>query len=172
MSASAHLDWTQRRALAKTALFFVLVPGTVAGYVPYQILRPLHFPTIPDWSAWNWAGTVLILTGMAGLLWCGWYFATEGRGTPAPIDAPKVLVVSGPYRWVRNPMYVCVAMLLLGEAAFFRSAALGQYLLLFVALVTLFVMLYEEPALRARFGEPYMQYCRRVWRWIPRPPHG
>lgn len=170
MTPSRQLDGAQRFALLKTALFFVLVPGTVAGYIPYQLLQRPALPALVNFGLFHWLAAVVMALGISGLLWCGWHFATEGRGTPAPFDPPKTLVVRGPYHWVRNPMYVSVITVLLGEAMFFRSIALLGYLALFWGIVNLFVMLYEEAALRDQFGESYNDYCRRVWRWIPRPP--
>lgn len=170
MTPANRLDPSQRWALLKTAVFFLIVPGTMAGYLPYRILQR---PAIPSWiefTGLQWAAAIVILAGLVGLLRCGWHFATEGRGTPAPFDAPKALVVRGPYRWVRNPMYVSVATIVIGEALFFRSVTLVQYLATFWLFLHLFVLLYEEPALRSLFGESYEDYCRRVWRWIPRPP--
>jgi protein-S-isoprenylcysteine O-methyltransferase Ste14 len=89
-------------------------------------------------------------------------------GTPAPIDAPKKLVVNGPYRLVRNPMYIGVFCLILSQAILYGSRAVLFYLAVVVICVNLFVLFYEEPHLRAVFGEQYLDYCRRVPRWIPR----
>lgn len=160
----------QISALVKTAVFFVLVPGTVAGYVPYRILRAPQIPRVTEFGGYQWIGITLAVVGALGLLWCGWNFATRGLGTPAPFDPPRKLVVQGPYRWVRNPMYVSVATALLGESLFFRSPALMRYLVYCWAVIHLFVWLYEEPTLRGKFGAEYEAYCQRVWRWIPRLP--
>ena len=92
----------------------------------------------------------------------------RGLGTPAPIAPTKFLVVSGLHRYVRNPMYIGVALVILGEAALFRASVLAWYAGVFWVLVNLFVMLYEEPTLRRQFGESYEQYRRTVPRWIPR----
>ena len=156
--------------LVKTAVFFVLVPGTVAGYLPYRVLRGRGLWAWPVPGPEPLLGAVLILLGAAGLLWCGWHFAMTGLGTPAPFDPPKVLVAKGPYRWVRNPMYVSVATILIGESLFFQTTALLGYLAVFWLIIHLFVLLYEEPTLREKFGAPYEDYCRRVGRWIPSPP--
>ena len=99
-------------------------------------------------------------------------FVTRGRGTPAPIAAPKRLVVTGFYRWVRNPMYVAIILVVVGEALVFRSAALLLYAAVLWITFHLFVLLYEEPHLRGRFGPPYEEYVRSVPRWVPRPPKG
>lgn len=156
--------------LVKTAFFFAIVPTTVAGYVPYRILLRRGLWTLPAAGPEPATGALLIALGVAGLLWCGWNFATTGRGTPAPFDPPKVLVVKGLYRWVRNPMYVSVATILVGESLFFQTAALLGYFAVCLLFVHLFVVLYEEPTLREKFGPAYDDYCRRVGRWIPWPP--
>lgn len=156
--------------LVKTAIFFVFVPGTVAGYLPYRFLLRAGKWAWPAPGAEPLAGAALIVLGVAGLLWCGWHFATTGRGTPAPFDPPKALVAKGPYRWVRNPMYVSVATILIGESLFFQTTVLLGYLAVAWLFIHLFVLLYEEPTLREKFGDSYEDYCRRVSRWIPRPP--
>ena len=154
--------------LLKTAVFFVLVPGTVAGYIPYRMLARRGQWAIPDMGARPVAGALLMALGIAGLLWCGWHFAVSGRGTPAPFDPPRRLVVQGLYHFVRNPMYVSVAAILIGESLLFSSSAILGYLLVCWLFVHLFVMLYEEPTLRKKFGESYEAYCKRVPRWLPR----
>lgn len=170
MSASDQAAPGPLFPILKTAVFFVLVPGTFAGYLPYRMLRWRGLWTLPPPGPEPALGALLIVLGLAGLLWCGWNFATRGLGTPAPFDPPKKLVVKGPYRWVRNPMYVTVATILIGESLFFQTAVLLPYLAFFWLILHLFVMLYEEPTLRDKFGADYEEYCRRVWRWIPRLP--
>jgi len=156
--------------ILKTAVFFIFVPGTVAGYVPYRILMPRGLWAWPPSNPESAAGAALIVVGALALLWCGWNFATRGLGTPAPFDPPKHLVVKGPYRWVRNPMYVSVGTILIGESLFFRTTALLPYFVGAWLVLHLFVLLYEEPTLRGKFGAEYEDYCRRVWRWLPLPP--
>ena len=102
------------------------------------------------------------------MLWCVWEFFSEGRGTLAPIDPPKHLVVRGPYKYVRNPMYVSVVTILLGEAVFFSSKQILLEAAIFMAMTYLFVVFYEEPTLRRLFGESYEKYMQTVGRWIPR----
>jgi protein-S-isoprenylcysteine O-methyltransferase Ste14 len=111
-----------------------------------------------------------MVLGAAILVRCIWDFAAKGRGTLAPIDPPRQLVVQGLYRYVRNPMYLGVLLLLLGETAFFKSIALLQYTLAWFIIVNLFVVFYEEPALRHRFGDSYERYFRSVRRWLPTRP--
>jgi protein-S-isoprenylcysteine O-methyltransferase Ste14 len=157
--------------LALRSLFFtIVVPGTVTVLLPYLIVSRRGTSPVPPWTALHIAGLVLMVVGAAILLRCIWDFAAKGRGTLAPIDPPKQLVVQGLYRYVRNPMYLGVWVLLMGETVFFRSIALLQYTVGWFIIVHLFVVLYEEPALRHRFGESYERYRRSVHRWLPVNP--
>ncbi len=151
--------------LFKTVLFIVLVPGTVLLVVPYWLLKS----AVPRPAGWlNWLALAQAALGGAILLKCAWEFAAVGFGTPAPIDPPKSLVVSGLYRFVRNPMYVGVGMVLLSEAALFSSISILKYALATCGAFCLFVLAYEEPRLRRKFGASYKVYCKGVPRWIPR----
>jgi protein-S-isoprenylcysteine O-methyltransferase Ste14 len=155
-----------RLVLALRALFFlVLVPGTVAGYLPYRILSGAGKWRRPELSVSSAAAMLLVLAGAAVLLACVWEFFARGRGTLAPVDPPRELVVGGLYRWTRNPMYNGVLTFLVGEAWLFSSPVLLGYGALFLATVHLFVVLYEEPDLAARFGDSYASYRRAVPRW-------
>jgi protein-S-isoprenylcysteine O-methyltransferase Ste14 len=149
----------------KSAIFTVLVPGTVAVYVPYRLVGR---GARPDFSGAGPLGVLLIACGAAIYFWCLWHFTVTGRGTPAPIDPPKVLVAKGLYRYVRNPMYIGVASAIGGQAILFRSRAVGIYLFWAFVTINLFVLFYEEPVLRGKFGEAYEKYCEQVPRWIPR----
>lgn len=149
----------------RSIVFALLLPGTVTLVLPYVILSRR---AVPHWDAIGLPGVVAMLIGATILIWCIADFARIGRGTLAPVDPPKTLVVRGLYRYVRNPMYVGVVLVLLGESALFRSASLLRYTGIAFLIFNLFVMLYEEPTLRARFGESYEQYRRSVGRWIPR----
>jgi protein-S-isoprenylcysteine O-methyltransferase Ste14 len=154
------------RALAGSALFLVIAPGTVAGYFPWTISRwQMHPPFFPGAHI---LGVVLILAGLPTLLDSFWRFAVQGLGTPAPIAPPQHLVVSGLYRYVRNPMYVSVVSLILGQALLFGSVRLLEYGAVVALGFHLFVLLYEEPTLRRKFGDEYAAYCRNVHRWLPR----
>ncbi|MGD1213026.1 MAG: isoprenylcysteine carboxylmethyltransferase family protein [Candidatus Acidiferrales bacterium] len=153
-------------ALLRTAVFTVFVAGTMAVLVPYWIL-----PKGARWhaDAAGMIGLVLLLAGAAIYFWCAfWAFARAGDGTPAPLDPPKRLVVHGLYRVVRNPMYVGVGTILLAEAVGFHSVDLAVYLIIWALCVHLFVLSYEEPTLRRKFGASYEDYCRRVPRWLPK----
>jgi len=151
--------------ILKTLVFLISVPGCVILFIPYWLeAKEPHWPL-----AWvNWLAVVPCLLGASVLLWCAWDFAVVGRGTPAPIDPPKSVVVCGLYRFVRNPMYVGVELMVLGEAWWFSSTRLLVYALLLGFGFHLFVVFYEEPALRKKFGGSYQEYCRAVPRWIPR----
>jgi len=150
----------------RTLVFTVFVPGFWTVLVPYWVVgRGARF----ELRGAAIAGWLLVAGGAALYLICAfWGFALHGRGTPAPIDPPKKLVVEGPYRIVRNPMYWSVVSVMLGEALAFRSLTLAEIgCAVFVGAI-LFVMVYEEPILRTKFGAEYEAYCRRVPRWLPR----
>jgi protein-S-isoprenylcysteine O-methyltransferase Ste14 len=151
--------------LIKTIVFSIVVPGTVTVYFPWAILKV--YPSQQDWNIIRWAGIPPMATGLCFYLWCAYDFVFAGRGTPAPIDPPKELVVRGLYRSVRNPMYAGVIQVLVGEAFFFGSVALAGYLVIIFGMFTLFIRCYEEPILKNKFGGPYESYCRGVPRWIP-----
>jgi protein-S-isoprenylcysteine O-methyltransferase Ste14 len=155
--------------LVLRSLFFaLLLPGSVTLLIPYFILSGRNGIVVRQWGALQYLAVIAIAAGAAVLIWCITDFARIGRGTLAPVDPPKELVVRGLYRYVRNPMYAGVLCVLLGEAALFQSVALLTYTAVWFLFVNLFVILYEEPALRARFGASYEQYRRSVGRWIPR----
>jgi protein-S-isoprenylcysteine O-methyltransferase Ste14 len=153
----------------KTLIFTILVPGTVAGIIPWLLLQGSGDFALLIPSVWL-VGFLPLLLGVGLYLWCAGAFTFIGKGTPAPIDAPKVLVIQGPYRWVRNPMYVAVLSVIVGEAILFRSLLLVGYALMFWAIVHAFVVFVEEPSLRQQFGVGYETYLRTVPRWIPRVP--
>jgi protein-S-isoprenylcysteine O-methyltransferase Ste14 len=153
--------------LFKTLAFTIFVPGTVAGYLPWRLAHGPFAPAAHHARLWQYIGLVPLFFGVALYLWCAWDFAVTGLGTPAPIDAPRVLVVKGPYRFVRNPMYVAVLNAIGGQALLFASASVLRYLLFVWIGFYLFVVLYEEPTLRRQFGPQYDEYRRRVPRWMP-----
>ena len=153
----------------KTLIFSILVPGTVAGVVPWLLLQGSGGAVLLLPSIWM-VGFLPLLLGVGLYLWCAAAFTFIGKGTPAPIDAPKVLVIQGPYRWVRNPMYIAVLLVVIGEASLFRSFLLVGYALLVWLVVHLFVVFVEEPSLRGQFGGSYETYLRMVRRWLPRSP--
>lgn len=157
--------WTALRAAAYTAAFLALW-GWLAWWAHLQdarlgLIGPAWIPA---------AGVVLMVLGLALALACVATFVLRGRGTPAPFDAPRAFVASGPYRWVRNPMYIGAFLALAGYALCGGSfTALGLAFLMLLA-AHLFVVFYEEPTLEARFGDSYRAYRRATRRWIPRLP--
>jgi protein-S-isoprenylcysteine O-methyltransferase Ste14 len=151
----------------RSLLWTVLLPGMIAGYIPWRWFGISQVR--PDLTnSLDLIGLIVIGIGAALLGTCIWEFASRGRGTLSPVDPPKELVVEGLYRYVRNPMYAAVSTILLGEALLARSTALLLYWAIFFTVVNLFVMLYEEPALRRQFGDSYVRYQQRVGRWLPR----
>ncbi len=124
------------------------------------------------WGFAQYAALLPLAAGCAAYLWCVWDFATFGRGTPAPIDAPRRLVVRGLYRHVRNPMYVGVLLVIAGWAILFQSARVLGYGATAALFFHLFVVAVEEPTLRGKFGRSYEQYCRDVGRWVPKVRRG
>ena len=157
-----------RRAIGptlKTILFTILVPGTVAVLIPSWLVGGFRWP---ERGPLTWLGVVIFLAGAAIYFRCAWEFAVRGLGTPAPIAPTKFLVTTALHRYVRNPMYIGVFTVLLGEAVTFRSAVLLGYAAFFCVPVELFVVFYEEPTLRRQFGESYGEYRRTVPRWIPK----
>jgi len=152
--------------LALRAIFFVLLlPGTVAVYIPFSILQAENLLRVPSLGSASVCAAVLAITGALVHLRCVWDFFAAGKGTLAPIDPPRFLVVRGLYRFTRNPMYNGVIAFILGEAWLFQSIGLAQYALLVLVLFHLFVVAYEEPVLESRFGESYRAYRRAVPRW-------
>jgi protein-S-isoprenylcysteine O-methyltransferase Ste14 len=150
------------------ALFaFLALPTVVAGVLPLLILGG-HFrpgPAAP-------AGAVLLAAGLFLLLWCVRDFYVSGRGTLAPWDPPRRLVIVGLYRFMRNPMYVAVLTIVAGWGLAFGSPPLGLYLLVLAAGFHVRVVLSEEPWLRRTFGVEWDEYSQKVPRWLPRPPRG
>lgn len=151
----------------RTVAFTIVAPGFWTALLPWWLARGRRFPLHRDML--GVLGGLLILCGVALYLVCAfWGFALRGGGTPAPIDPPKKLVVAGPYRVVRNPMYWAVLFVMLGEGGILHFALVAEVGVLFFLGACAFVLLYEEPTLRATFGAEYEDYCRRVPRWLPR----
>jgi protein-S-isoprenylcysteine O-methyltransferase Ste14 len=155
-------------AVVGSVVFFFLAPGVVAFLLPRLILQWAPGSLWPGGGWVGWMGLAVVVLGTAELLECFARFALQGEGTPAPVAPTKHLVVTGAYRHVRNPMYVAVVAIILGWALWSGS----PWLFLYAALVwlgfTTFVLVYEEPTLRATFGKQYETYCSNVGRWIPR----
>lgn len=163
-----HTDTTSAIGLALRSVFWTLaLPGFFAGYVPWRYFG-LREASLTAASGAGVAGLAGIGLGVVLLAACIVEFARRGRGTLSPLDPPRHLVIGGLYRYVRNPMYLSVTLIVLGEVLVTRSRALAAYWVVWFACVNLFVIGYEEPALRAQFGPSYDAYTRTVRRWIPR----
>ena len=154
--------------IVRAVTYATLFIGLVLIYLPGRffswsgIIRPAVIgpPQI--------VGIIIGCVGAAAALWCIFTFAFIGKGTPAPFDPPRRLVIQGPYRFVRNPMYIGAGLALAGAALFYQSWTLLLYTGLFFLATHLFVVVYEEPTLRRTFGAEYEAYCNRVGRWRPK----
>lgn len=151
----------------RSLFWTVLMPGMVAGYIPWRYFG-LGETTIDAGSPRHWVALAGIGLGVTLLAACIVEFARRGRGTLSPVDPPRELVVRGLYRYVRNPMYLAVTMILLSEALLAGSSDLALYCAGFFLAANLFIIGYEEPYLRRHFGASYDAYTRQVGRWIPR----
>ncbi len=153
-------------AIIGSAIFLVIAPGTLAVYVPWVLTHwdfaPQLFPIA------RVLGAALIVAGLPVLLDSFARFALQGLGTPAPVMPPKRLVVTGFYRYVRNPMYVAVTALITGQGLLFGSVTVLEYGAIVWAAFFLFVVAYEEPVLGEQFGDEYRRYRANVRRWLPR----
>ncbi len=155
-------------AIVCSAIFLVIAPGFVAGMVPWWISEWRIEPPFLGIPLIRMAGGALLLLGTIVLLDSFVRFAVQGVGTPAPVFPTRRLVVTGLYRYVRNPMYVAVVSTIFGQGLILGNARLLEYGGLVWLLFHLFVLLYEEPTLRASFGSEYRLFCAEVPRWIPR----
>ena len=145
----------------------LLIPGTVVGVIPFLLSRWRIQPALLGFVGVRWIGAAMLL--LAAPLFADFVvrFVREGRGTPAPIAPTQRLVVGGPFRYTRNPGYIGVIGLLVGQGLVFGSPAVLLYAGCVTIAFHLFVLLYEEPTLRRQFGRQYIEYCQRVPRWIP-----
>ena len=154
-----------RYAALGSTLFFLLAPGVVAGVIPWWLTR---WVVLPAPLALRFLGVVLLAAGVPVLVSAFVRFARDGLGTPAPVAPTERLVVSGAYRYVRNPMYLGVLSAIVGQALLLGQTQLFGYAGLIALAFVLFVRFYEEPALRRQFGAEYEAYCRAVPGWWPR----
>lgn len=154
-------------AIAGSAVFLMIAPGIVAGVVPWLLTQRYGRPFSSVTGAVP-IGSLLIVAGVGVLLHAFARFALEGSGTPAPVAPTERLVVGGAYRYVRNPMYLAVLAIILGQALLFASWTVAFYAVLAWAATFAFVRLYEEPTLARRYGDQYAAYCRAVPGWVPR----
>ncbi|HEY2943862.1 MAG TPA: isoprenylcysteine carboxylmethyltransferase family protein [Vicinamibacteria bacterium] len=151
-----------------SAVFLLIAPGILAGWIPWRISRWYFRGPLFGGVGSRVVGGLLIAIGLPVLLESFARFALEGRGTPAPVFPTQRLVVSGLYRYVRNPMYLAVLSIILGQALLFGSGTIVGYGALVGLGFHLFVLLYEEPTLRRTYGEEYARYRAHVRRWRPR----
>jgi protein-S-isoprenylcysteine O-methyltransferase Ste14 len=149
----------------ETIAFTIVVPGTVTVWLPSLILGDaiVGLPL----SLLQLMALLPLGVGAAIYFRCLWEFAARGRGIPSPVDHPKQLVVTGLYRYVRNPMYLGVLFVLFGEVLFFRSHVLLFYTLAWLTVVHVTILLDEGPNLRRKFGSSYERYTAAVHRWLP-----
>jgi protein-S-isoprenylcysteine O-methyltransferase Ste14 len=152
-----HLLWT------------TLCPGTVTLFIPYFFLLEKSSIDAPQ-SLADWSGLIFMGIGAGILISCIYMFARFGKGTLSPFDPARHLVIEGLYRYVRNPMYVGVMIMLLGEAIFFHSWTFLIYAVIVFILFNGFIISYEEPYLKKEFGEQYDRYRKHVRRWLPGKP--
>lgn len=145
--------------------FILLVQVTVVVLVPWWLGRLGPRLTLGPWRA---VGLLPLAVGAGLLLVCNLLFVRQGRGTAAPYDPPRALVIRGPYRYVRNPMYVSASLIVVGWGLWMQAVSLLAYAVVVTVAYQLFVRYYEEPRLRARFGPEYAAYTASVPRWIPR----
>ena len=158
--------WRTISLVVRNVLFTIVVPGLGGVWVPWWLVtRNGHSATVAAWAA-----VPVIAAGAALYAWCVWNFAAVGDGTPGLWDAPARVVATGPYRWVRNPIYLAALLVVLGEAWLFMSLAVLAYAGVMAVFFHLFVTGYEERTLARRFGRAYLEYRRAVPRWIPRRP--
>jgi len=153
--------------LMRTVTYATLFISFVLVYLPARLLT---WAGIARPAALAWPQIVGLLVGASGAvlaLWCVGAFAWIGKGTPAPFDPPRRLVIRGPYRFVRNPMYIGAAFAVFGAALFYKAIPLFLFACGFLVVTHLFVLIYEEPTLRRNFGRDYEAYCRNVHRWRP-----
>jgi protein-S-isoprenylcysteine O-methyltransferase Ste14 len=153
--------------LARAATYSALFIGFLLIFLPDRILSLTGIIQPRSIGPLQVAGTCLAASGAALAITCIFTFVFVGRGTPAPFDPPRRLVVQGPYRLVRNPMYLGAGLALSGAALFYQSIPLLGYAGLFLLITHMFVVWYEEPTLRRTFDSDYEAYCRRVGRWWP-----
>jgi protein-S-isoprenylcysteine O-methyltransferase Ste14 len=153
--------------VAKTALWMLVAPGTVGFLLPTLLVR-LGLIRGQPYAEPDALSLALVVTGLILISSAAKGFAVEGRGTPAPFDPPRKLVIRGAYRYVRNPMYVAMGLIILGFVRWYHAPGLLVYFAAVMLAFHLFVVLYEEPMLQRVFGERYDEYRQNVGRWVPK----
>lgn len=149
----------------KSLLYLILVAGLGAGYLPFVVVP--RNPQV-ETGLFAYLAIPLWLIGAVIVLWCFADFTFKGHGTPNPVDPPTELVTTGVYRYVRNPIYVATLTIIIGHFFWFKAIGLLAYAVVVFLICHLFVLFYEEPTLRKKFGVAYEHYCQSVPRWIPK----
>ena len=153
--------------LFRNLFFTILQPGLVAGLIPYFLLGDrVKYVFQSEFGLPQYFGSLLFFIGLIIMIQCILQFAFEGKGTLSPADPTKKLVIKGLYQYSRNPMYIGVMMMLIGEAVFFEAGRFWFYVVGIGLVFNLFILLVEEPRLKRDFGDEYATYCRKVRRWI------
>lgn len=154
--------------------YAVLVIGSFLGLIPFALIRAVgaswRWPSLANLESTDVAGAVLASAGGSLSYLCMILFVVRGRGTAFPTDPPQVFVATGPYRWVRNPMYLGNAVLAVGIGLLLSSPAYLSYTAALILVTHFYIVRVEEPRLRLRFGETYESYCGTTARWLPRRP--
>jgi protein-S-isoprenylcysteine O-methyltransferase Ste14 len=158
----------QKNPIIESILITSIFTLVVVGLVPLVLLHLYPAGSFFQLGILRYTGIIAFSIGTVISLACVKDFLFKGRGTPAPFDPPKTLVVEGFYQHVRNPMYLGLFLVIFAEALFFSSVPIFVYLLVLIAFANIFVRLYEEPKLSHKFGKSYEQYCTRINRWIPK----
>ena len=153
------------RAALGSLVFLVIAPGSVAGLIPWLLTR-WHAHDV--WTPLRVLGGVMIVVSAAGVLRAFARFVVEGLGTPAPVAPPRRLVVTGEFRYVRNPIYIAILAVIVGQALLLGRAVLLADAAVTALVFAAWVRIYEEPTLRRQFGEEYETYRRAVPAWLPR----
>ncbi|MGH3358882.1 MAG: methyltransferase family protein [Nocardioidaceae bacterium] len=158
------MTMSRRVATAWSAVWFLAAPGVVGGLVPWLMTDWRS----PGFGAVQVIGAMLVAPGVVVVVIAFAQFVAEGHGTPIPVAPTETLVVGGLYHWVRNPMYVSVLLVIGGQALLFEDPAVLLWCVVVFAIVWLFVVAYEQPTLRRRYGLSYAAYCENVPGWYPR----
>lgn len=158
--------------LIRNIAAIILLPCTVTIYIPYQIIYPTSVLRPDSLSVSQYSAMLLLVIGTAILFRSIWSFAHVGKGTLAPFDETKKLVVDGLHRYVRNPMYIGVILMLLAESWFYWSSGLLIYTAICFVVANIMVIGYEENRLKYKYGDEFLQYCTHVNRWVPTKPYG
>ncbi len=154
--------------VARAVTYATLFIGLLLIFLPSRVLSSTGVFAPKTIGFWQVTGMVVGAVGAALAVSCIVAFALVGKGTPAPFDPPRRLVIQGPYRFVRNPMYIGAGLAITGAALFYQSFALIGYVGAFLLVSHLLVAAYEEPTLRRSFGKDYEVYCDKVGRWWPK----